>query len=104
MDLGGEGGGMTYREEVNEAVKAAIERIADGIVERENGKLKLTGVQPALRELILLGVKLGLEAAAAYLASEREAQQRLTDRSLLYNVRIGVLEDIDGAAVLQAKS
>lgn len=58
---------MRYREEVEEAVRAAIEKIADGIVERENGKLKLTGVQPALRELVTLGVKLGLEAAAVRL-------------------------------------
>jgi hypothetical protein len=94
--------GLTYRDEVNEAVKAAIEKIADGIVERENGKLKLTGVQPALRELILLGVRLGLEAAAAELEAEKERQERLTDRLALHNARVEVL-DIHPGYVLQVK-
>lgn len=52
------------------------------------------------RDLVELGVRLGLEAAAKKIESEKAKVERTTDRITLANVRVVVL-DIDPAAVLR---
>ncbi len=56
---------MKYREEVEEAVRVTLDKVADGILKIDADRFRLVGVQPALRDLITLGVQLGIEAAAA---------------------------------------
>lgn len=89
------------RPEIEEALRDATQKIADGIVERENGKLKLGGSQRALLALVELGVRLGeTEAIRIVAASQdlRDAKRRLTLLPLCDVLRVQAGPD-DGVAV-----